>query len=54
MSDGRYQVSGAIRSRNQTFTKDSVLIKLLREFFLLPLIFIICNYFVRYIGQVVI
>ncbi len=54
LSDGRYRVSGTIGSRSQTFTKDSVLKKLHREFFLLPLVFILCNYFVRYIGQVVI
>ncbi len=28
--------------------------KLLQEFFLLPLVFILCNYFIRYIGQVII
>ncbi len=54
LSDGRYQVSGKIGSRSQIITKDSVFKKLLQEFFLLPLVFILCNYFVRYIGQVAI
>ncbi len=53
LSDGRYQVSGMIGNRSQIFTKDSGLKKLLQEFFLLPLIFILYNYFVWYIGQVI-
>ncbi len=32
-SDGRYHVSGKIESRSQILTKDSVLKKLLRQFF---------------------
>jgi hypothetical protein len=38
LSDGRYWVSGMIGSRSQIFTKDLVLNKLPREFFLLPLV----------------
>jgi hypothetical protein len=54
LSDGRYQVSGTIGGRSQIFIMDSILKKLLREFFLLLLVFILCNYFVQYIGQVII
>jgi hypothetical protein len=54
LSDGKYRVSGKTGSRSQIFTKDSILKKLLQEFYLLPLVFILCNYFVGYIGQVVI
>jgi hypothetical protein len=40
LSDGRYQVSGTIGSGSQIIAKDLVLQKLLQEFFLLPLVFI--------------
>jgi hypothetical protein len=36
---GRYQVSGTIGSRSRIFAKDSVLKKLLQEFFLLFVLF---------------